>query len=142
MADIVHQVQIEAPPDSVYELVATPAGLAAWWAEDVVAGDETAELGFFNRSTVYRLRKAEMRPNELAAWRCETGQEWSGTTLEFVLQPAEAGSKLRFSHRDWRDQTDYFFNCNTTWGALMYRLKAAAEGKTPGPFFSRTGFAD
>jgi hypothetical protein len=26
-------------------------------------------------------------------------------------------------------------NCNTTWGELMYRLKAAAEGKSHSPLF-------
>jgi len=35
----------------------------------------------------------------------------------------------------------YFISCNTTWGELMYRLKAAAEGKTVAPLFSATGLA-
>jgi hypothetical protein len=47
---------------------------------------------------------------------------------------------LRFTHGGWRDATDYFTRCNTTWGELMYRLKAVAEGKAPGPLFSREGF--
>ncbi len=36
---------------------------------------------------------------------------------------------------------DYFVSCNTTWGELMFRLNAAAEGKTPGPLFSAIGLA-
>jgi hypothetical protein len=31
--------------------------------------------------------------------------------------------------------------CTTTWGELMYRLKAAAEGKKPEPLFSKNGMA-
>jgi hypothetical protein len=42
---------------------------------------------------------------------------------------------------DWRAETDYFVACTTTWGELMFRLKATAEGKTPGPLFSATGMA-
>jgi hypothetical protein len=46
---------------------------------------------------------------------------------------------LRFTHAGWAAATDYFFSCNTTWGALMMRLKAAAEGKSPGPLFVKDG---
>lgn len=44
-------------------------------------------------------------------------------------------SLLRFSHAGWQAETEYFVSCNTTWGELMFRLKAAAEGKNPGPLF-------
>jgi uncharacterized protein YndB with AHSA1/START domain len=142
MPDILQRIQIAAPPSTVYELAGTAEGLTRWWAEDVVQREDGAiELGFFDRATVYRLRAASLRRNELASWRCETGQEWQGTTLEFVLQPDKSGVVLRFSHRDWQAQTDYFVSCNTTWGELMFRLKAAAEGKSPGPLFSRFGMA-
>jgi uncharacterized protein YndB with AHSA1/START domain len=142
MADIVHLIQIAASPDSVYELVGTSEGFTRWWAEDLVkSADGSIELGFFDRSTVYRFRAVDLRANEHASWRCESGHEWQGTTLEFVLQPGESGVVLRFNHRDWQAQTDYFATCNTTWGELMFRLKATAEGKAPGPLFSRSGMA-
>jgi hypothetical protein len=48
---------------------------------------------------------------------------------------------VRLSHADWQAETDYFTMCTTTWGELMYRLKAAAEGKSPGPLFSATALA-
>jgi hypothetical protein len=32
-------------------------------------------------------------------------------------------------------EKDYFSSCNTTWAELMFRLKAAAEGKLRGPLF-------
>jgi hypothetical protein len=40
-----------------------------------------------------------------------------------------------------RAETDDFVACTTTWGELMFRLKATAEGKSPGPLFSSTGMA-
>ncbi len=43
--------------------------------------------------------------------------------------------------RDWNAETDYFVNCYTTWGELMFRLKACAEGKAPGPLFLRNAMA-
>ena len=35
MADIQHAIQIAAPPEAVYPLVATGKGFQEWWAEDV-----------------------------------------------------------------------------------------------------------
>jgi len=70
MADIVHRIEIAASPGSVYELVATGGGLERWWAEDVVPLDAgVLELGFFDRTTIYRLRPVTLRPGELATWR-------------------------------------------------------------------------
>ena len=77
----------------------------------------------------------------LAEWTCETGDESNGTRLAFRLEARGAGALLRFTHANWRAQTEYFTSCNTTWGTLMYRLKAAAEGKSPGPLFLAAAMA-
>ena len=42
---------------------------------------------------------------------------------------------LHFAHRDWQSLAGAYAMCNTTWGALMHRLKAVAEGEEPGPLF-------
>ena len=138
MADIKHSISIAAPAERVHQLVASGPGFAKWWAEDVTEnGNGTVELGFFNRATVYRLAPIRMKTT-LAEWQCETGQEWSGTSLIFELAHQGENTLLRFRHADWKSETDYFTSCNTVWGELMFRLKAAAEGKTPGPLF-KTG---
>ena len=139
MADIRHSVQISAAAEAIYPLVATAAGFTAWWAQDVTEQDGDVDLGFFNRRTLYRLRMHLQEPLRRAEWQCETGAEWAGTRLIFVLEPQSSGTLVRFSHADWRSETDYFTSCNTTWGALMLRLKAAAEGKSPGPLFLKDG---
>ncbi|HYM12454.1 MAG TPA: hypothetical protein VEU62_17085, partial [Bryobacterales bacterium] len=79
MPDIRHSLQISAPAGAVYPLVATARGLAQWWAADVQEVDGAVELGFFNRTTVYRLRPSANDPPGRAEWLCETGEEWSGT---------------------------------------------------------------
>jgi quinol monooxygenase YgiN len=134
-ASIRHAVQIAARPEAIYPLVATAAGLRKWWAEDVTESSGGVDLGFFNRTTMYRLRLSTDRPAAEAVWGCETGAEWSGTEIAFALEPRGDGTLLRFAHRRWRSETEYFTSCNTTWGELMYRLKAAAEGKSAGPLF-------
>ena len=93
----------------------------------------TVELGFFNRATVYRLNSVRMAAPQSAEWLCESGQEWQGTRLIFDTASKNGGTMLQFAHADWKAETDYFINYNTTWGELMFRLKACAEGKAPGP---------
>jgi len=141
MADIKHSIPIAAKPEAIYPLVATGKGFTQWWTEDVTENNGMVELGFFKRATVYRLRLADGKSPVEADWVCETGDEWNGTHIRFRLEPSNSGIALRFTHSGWRAETDYFLNCNTTWGELMYRLKAAAEGKASGPLFSRDGLA-
>lgn len=142
MPDIHHLIEIASSPDRVRELVATGAGLAQWWAEDVVEapGGEDVELGFFDRSTIYRLT-LERGPALAVIWTCSTGKEWQGTTLGFHLEATQNGTRLRFEHSGWEARTDYFVSCNTAWGALLFRLKAAAEGHPLGALFLRSGLA-
>jgi hypothetical protein len=143
MPDIKHSIQIEAAPQLVHPLVASAAGFSRWWAADVtedkISGN--VELGFFTRATVYGLHPAQIETPRQAHWLCQTGKEWSGTRLLFDLAEQKGQTQVRFTHADWQAEMDYFVACNTTWGELMFRLKAVAEGKTPGPLFSKTGIA-
>ncbi|HEY6342593.1 MAG TPA: hypothetical protein VIY49_13955 [Bryobacteraceae bacterium] len=141
MADIQHALQIAASPETIYPLVATGKGFSQWWAADVIESNNAVELGFFNRTTTYRLRLAASQEPIHGDWICETGKEWSGTHIVFRMQPAGSGSLLRFTHEGWESATDYFVSCNTVWGELMFRLKAASEGKSPGPLFLPDGLA-
>jgi hypothetical protein len=135
MEDIKHSVPITAKPEAIYPLVATAKGFSQWWAADVMESAGAVELGFFKRATVYRVRLKVDKALAHAEWVCETGDEWNGTRIVFRLEAGKSGTLLRFIHGDWKAETDYFVACNTTWGELMYRLKAVAEGKKPGPLF-------
>jgi hypothetical protein len=141
MADIRHSIQISATAEGIAPLVSTAQGFAQWWAADVSETDGCVELGSFNRATIYRLRPQSGAPPGRVEWLCETGQEWSGTRLLFELEKAGSGTLLRFTHAGWQSETDYFVSCTTVWGELMFRLKAAVEGKPRGPLFLSGGLA-
>ena len=135
MADIQHAIQIAAAPETIYPLIATAQGFGRWWAADITEAGGLVELGFFKRATVYKLKLEIDKPPVEAEWVCQSGDEWRGTHIIFRVETRGAASLLRFTHAGWRSETDYFTSCNTTWGALMFRLKAAAEGKPSGPLF-------
>ena len=139
MPDLIHSIQISAASEAIYPLVAAGHGLAQWWAADMTETQDTVELGFFNRNTIYRLRPQTREPLHRAEWLCETGAEWAGTRLIFLLERRNPATLVRFTHAGWAAPTDYYVSCNSVWGALMMRLKAAAEGKSPGPLFLQGG---
>ncbi|SRR5579871_4083906 len=141
MPDIHHSLQIAAPPAKIAELAGTAAGFQQWWAADVETLENGAvSLGFFNRTTIYQLHLLE-KSAERIAWRCESGHEWQGTDLVFVLTPQEKTVLLDFRHANWHAETPYFVSCNTTWGGLMFRLKNAAEGRGSEPLFQKSAMA-
>jgi uncharacterized protein YndB with AHSA1/START domain len=145
--DIRHEIIIQAPLQRVYEALTTQEGLQSWWTSDTQAVPEVgsvAVFGFFNRSTIFRMRIDELTPAKRVRWSCEGDvDEWIDTEIRFDLEPDEAdGSKLRFRHKNWHSTAGIYAQCNTTWGNLMFRLKAFAEGKNPGPLFTINGMAD
>ena len=81
------------------------------------------------------------KPPSNAEWVCETGDEWSGSHITFRLEDTKSGTLLHFTHGGWRSESAYFISCNITWGELMYRLKAVAEGKSPGLLFRAADIA-
>lgn len=143
MPEIKHSIQVAAEARLIHPLVATAKGLSRWWAADVTENQATGsvELGFFKRATVYGLHPIQIAAPRQAHWLCQTGKEWTGTRLLFDLNEQNGQTLLRFTHADWQAETDYFVSCNTVWGELMFRLKAEAEGKKPGPLFTGTGLA-
>src|SRR5258708_5039980 len=73
MPDIRHSIQISAPAAQVFPLISTAQGWAQWWAQDVSESSGTIKLGFFNRSTVYRLKQIANDPSAYSEWLRETG---------------------------------------------------------------------
>ena len=140
MADIKHSIETSATPEHVYSLVTTARGLGQWWATDITEPGGTVDLGFFKRATVYRLRLITEQSPSNAEWVCESGDEWNGTHIVFAMEPIRSGTLIRFAHAGWRAESAYFMSCNTTWGELMFRLKAAAEGRKPGALFTVDGW--
>ena len=137
MPDLTHMVPIGAAPAKVYAAVATQAGMRGWWTADTQMEEKVggkAEFGFDRREAVFRMTVETLDPAHRVVLRCHgDAPEWAGTTLAWTVEPAPEGSLLRFTHRGWRDVTDFCASCNSMWGNLMFRLKAFAETGKPGP---------
>lgn len=140
MTDMFHQIAIEAPAADVFSALTEEAGLRSWWTGDSscdAAVGNIAEFGFGDRATVFRMRIDELVEDERVVWYCIGDvDEWRGTRLVWELGVDGTTTVLRFTHADWRSTDGWYAPCNTTWGALMHRLKEYAEGERPGPLFT------
>jgi uncharacterized protein YndB with AHSA1/START domain len=136
---LLHEIYIQAPAEKVYQAITTADGLRQWWTADSAAEPRVgsvAEFGFFGRKTVFRMRIDELVPSQRIVWQCVGGpDEWPGTRLTWELSENDGKTRVHFDHAGWPHTEGHFRPCNSTWGALMHRLKDYAEGKSPGPHF-------
>ena len=148
MHQMLHEIHIQAAPRAVLEALTHAKDLRAWWTDDCSATPEpgsVAEFGFGGRATVFRMRIDELTDARVV-WRClGDHDEWRGTRLEWDVSAIDtaagattgaATTRLRMRHADWASDSGWFALCNTTWGALMHRLKDQVEGRRPGPMFT------
>lgn len=140
-----HEILIQAPAEAVFRLLATREGIAQWWTDDA---DANPNVGYVNRlrfdcgavEMPFRVDRIA-RPRTLE-WTCVTGDkvpgEWVGTRIVAAIntQP-DGGTQLAFAHEGWQPGSRTYALCNSTWGELLHRLRAAAEGKNRGPRFTR-----
>src|SRR6266852_9328425 len=122
MADLIHEITINAPAEKVHAAITTQAGLRQWWTDDSVAEPRVgtvAEFGFFKRKTVFRMKIEELSPQKIV-WSCVGGpDEWVGTRLTWDLSPKNGATRINFRHANWKSTDGDYGRCNSTWGALM-----------------------
>jgi uncharacterized protein YndB with AHSA1/START domain len=140
MADMIHEIRVAASPEAVYAAIATQDGLRGWWTADTTAEPRAgtiARLGFGHRASIFEMRVEALDPGRRVEWSClGDNEEWKGTRLTWTVDPDEGGTRLRFVHGGWRSTEGWFGVCNSTWGELMYRLKAYAETGAPRPHWT------
>lgn len=137
MAELRHQIPINATPGKVYAALSTQAGLRGWWTADTTADEKVggrADFGFDKRQTVFRMKIEKLEPDKQVIWSCHGEQpEWNGTVLTWDISREGNTTMLRFIQGGWKSMSEMYAMCNSSWGELMHRLRDYAEGKNPGP---------
>jgi uncharacterized protein YndB with AHSA1/START domain len=104
MADLIHEITINAPAEKVHAAITTQTGLRQWRTDDSVAEPRVgtvAEFGFFKRKTVFRMKIEELSTQKIV-WSCVGGpDEWVGTRLTWVLSPKNGATRINFRHANW-----------------------------------------
>jgi uncharacterized protein YndB with AHSA1/START domain len=127
---------IGAPPERVFDAVATVDGPRHWWTTKVTgsaaAGGEL-RFGFAGLDEVMVMHVTVRRRPSAVAWSCvehTRNSEWGGTLIEFRLAahgPAE--SELEFRHSGLPAE-----RVAQGWDHFLASLAAYAETGTGSPF--------
>lgn len=128
MADINHEIKIEATPDAVLKALCDVKDLKAWHTAHI--DTENGALRFKATGRPAFLWKiVPGKGDGIVTWECLEGPgDSKGTKAVYSLSKEEDGRTLvELAHVSWPDQEGNFRKCNTLWGALLHHLKDYLE---------------
>jgi uncharacterized protein YndB with AHSA1/START domain len=137
--DAVMAIEAHAEPNVVFDTIAGPDGLAAFWTPDVQSeGRDGGELSFGFEAVPTRLSVSVIEADAPSSIAWAFGGDWpfwAGTTAEWSLEPSESGTKVLFRHRFPEAMPEYDFgSVALTWALVVARLKDVVESPgTPNP---------
>jgi uncharacterized protein YndB with AHSA1/START domain len=137
MARIRHYLLIKSSPEKVYTALTTTEGLKGWWTSEAKAAEFIGGIAEFIFGDRYhnKMRVTYLEPNKKIEWECLKGdKEWVGTTLIFDIEKKGDNTTLRFTHGNWKEETDFFASCNYHWGYYMRSLAKYCETGEGTPF--------
>jgi uncharacterized protein YndB with AHSA1/START domain len=112
---IEREVRIDASPETVYEVITSPAHLTEWWPDEAVVEatpGATGELVFGDRTSgdahVPRLTVVDAVPSRLFSFRWthpegEEAREGNSLLVTFELAPSGDGTLLRMTETGFRE---------------------------------------
>ena len=130
MANIRHNLKIDIAPQKVYEAITTEKGLRGWWTTDTSANPKEGFINHFRFGPVYfnKMKITRLSAHKEVHWRCVDGDhEWIGTTVSFTLEEREGATFLKFSHKNWSEESEFFGVCTYHWGRFLVSLKSLCE---------------
>jgi len=139
MANIKHYLLIKASPEKVYKALTSTEGLKGWWTLEAKTDEQVGGVAEFIFGEYYynKMKIVELVQNKKVEWECIKGdKEWIGTNFVFSLDEKDGDTILRFTHSNWKEETDFFASCNYNWGYYLRSLKLYCETGIGTPFSS------
>ncbi len=140
MPDIRHDFPINAPVRRVFEAVATPAGLDAWWTKRSagVPSEGTEYELWFGPEHDWRGRVTRcVEASEFELEIVSADEDWTGTRVGFRLAPADGHTQVRFYHEGWPDGNEHYRISCFCWAMYLRILKRHLEYGESVPYEDR-----
>ncbi|WP_029138054.1 SRPBCC domain-containing protein [Nakamurella lactea] len=135
------QLQIDASPEVVFEVVSQPEHLRHWWPDEVTLDPTpggTGELVFGDRVHVAGFTVVDVDPPRRFSFRWvapegEVAAEGNSLLVTFELEPSGDGTLLKFSETGWREKgweaavlEEQFLDHERGWDIFLPRLQTYA----------------
>ncbi|MEZ5294362.1 MAG: SRPBCC domain-containing protein [Vicinamibacterales bacterium] len=140
MPDILHRLPIAAPIARVFETIATPAGLNAWWTLDargVPGHGEAYDLGFGPEYQWKALVAAVDEPRWIEWEMIEADADWTGTRVGARLTETGERTIVDFYHTGWRHPNAHFRTSSCCWAQYLRILRRFLEHGERVPYADR-----
>lgn len=128
--DILQDFPIRASAVRVYDAIATPAGLDAWWTLEC-RGTPTVgalyELGF---GPEYQWRAVVRIAEPARAFALElvtADDDWTGTVVSFTLTERDGVTQVAFAHTGWRAANAHYRTTTHCWALYLRLLRRFVE---------------
>ena len=106
-------------------------GLKQWWTLDVIGSEKVGELIIFGfgdeGSATFKIE--ENMPPEFLKWKYQGKEtdQWFDTEIVFLLSASNDNVKLSFHHKNYKEENDFFDDCDSEWKMYLEKLKAILE---------------
>ena len=131
MADINHEIKIQASPEKIFKALSHVDDLKAWHTAYVSGSPELNGIIEFKSTDrpTFHWKVTKFEPNQMIVWECVEGPGNSvGTKAHYkISQTNDERTLVELSHTAWPDQEGNFRKCNTLWGILLHHLKNYVE---------------
>jgi uncharacterized protein YndB with AHSA1/START domain len=132
--DVVRSVEVQAPPERVFQLLVDPAELVRWWPDVAVLEprlDGRVELTFAASGRTIGGHITRFEPPRALGftWSWERRPELT-LQVDFTVRDLGGGrSEVRVVHSGWDGFTDLRHRHDLGWEHFLGRLRDLAEGR-------------
>jgi uncharacterized protein YndB with AHSA1/START domain len=139
---IIGDIEIEAPPEAVFDALTTPEDLAAWWGAEGVYRTHDWEIdlrpgGAWNcratsaggEMTVHGVYLEVKRPTSLAYTWNPSWDPIPATTIRYTMTKIAGGTKVHFEHSGFDGQLKSQQGHSHGWARVMEWLSGYLKGK-------------
>ncbi len=140
MADIYHELLINAPRARVFQAIASPAGLNAWWTMEA-EGTPEADNGYvlyFGPGYTWHAKVLQCKAPDHIEWEfTEADPDWTGTHLRMDLSAANSHTVVAFVHSGWSVPNRHYRISSFCWAMYLRLLKRYVEHGEVVPYAQR-----
>ena len=126
MFSINHLLYIDVAIPCVYRALTSISGLQHWWTEETSGSTDLNEvIEFrFGDSGYIAMKVETLIENKIVQWKCVDGaDDWIDTFVSFELDQNDDKTRLRFTHGNWQDNSDFYAHCSFSWSRYLESLR-------------------
>jgi uncharacterized protein YndB with AHSA1/START domain len=133
--EIIHALQVQAPPSEVFRALTTEQGLSGWWTTKVRVNGDLVRFTFEDPFHPV-MRVIERDEPRAVEWALEGGHEpWNGSTFRFDLQEGDDTTAVLFRMSYGQELPDEQYGVyNYNWAYYLESLRLLCQEGSGKPF--------